>query len=121
MISILLFYQKLITFCCYSKLAVSRKVLLPVDRYTYISDAQHTASGPHHFICMADTLECLKKGDILHDMATTDHILISMRWNLQILPELISYDSCLQNRKSDCLRFTEYNYWQNKFLTEEPK
>ena len=52
-----LFGQQLIRFCQDSKLALSSKILLPVDRYTYISEAWHTTSWLYHIMCTAQIAE----------------------------------------------------------------
>ena len=49
-----IFGQHLIQFCKDNKVILSSKVLLPVDSYTYTSEAWHTTSWLDHCVSTAD-------------------------------------------------------------------
>ncbi len=114
-----LFSQHLVQFCEDSKLVLSSKVLLPVDSYTYTSEAWHTTSWLDQCVCTADAHGCLEKMEIMYEMATTDHIPVLLILNVESLPELSSFDSYDPAVKLDWARMSEKDLWHYKSLTDK--
>lgn len=85
-----LFGQHSIQFCKDSKLVLSSKNILPVDSYTYISEAWHTTSWLDHVICTANAHDSLGKVEILYGLTTTDHLPVSIVINVESLPDCSS-------------------------------
>lgn len=94
-----LFGQHLEQFCQDSKMIFSSKVLLPADSYTHISEEWHTKSWLDHCVCTADAHDCLEKIEIMYEMATADHIPVSLILNIESLPEMTSCDNQAMSRK----------------------
>ncbi len=82
------YLDNLTKFCDDSKLVLSSKLLLPADSYTYIREAWYTTSWLDHCVCTADARDCTENTEVLYDVATTDHIPVSMTLNVKSLPEL---------------------------------
>jgi len=115
-----LFGQQLIRFCQDSKLFFSSQILLPVGSYTYISEAWNTTSWLDHCICTADAHDSLDKLEILYNLATTDHIPISITLNVESLPEMTNSDNPEQRSgKLDWTRLSVNDLCRYKLLTEK--
>ena len=87
------FGKYLIEFCHDNKLLLTSKVLLPTDSFTYVSEAWNTTSWLDHCISTADAHEYVDKVEILHGLATTDHMPVSIILNVENLPTLITNDN----------------------------
>lgn len=96
-----MFGQHLLRFCEDNKLVLSSKVLLPMDSFTYTSEAWHTTSWLDHCVCTADAHGCIERMDIMYEMATSDHIPVSFVVNAMNLPELSSHENNVQTGKID--------------------
>ncbi|CAJ1050753.1 uncharacterized protein LOC114150994 [Xyrichtys novacula] len=85
-----LFGWHLMQFCHDSKLVLSSKKFLPVDSFTYISEAWHTTSWLDHVIFRADAHDSLEKFEFLYGLTATDHLPVSMVVNVDHLPDYSS-------------------------------
>lgn len=77
-----LFSSHIVQFCQDNNLILSSKVCLPVDSYTYVSEAWNTTSWLDHCISTADAHDSLRDMSILYDTVTTDHMPVSVVINV---------------------------------------
>lgn len=83
-----LFAVHLKQFCDEKSLILSSQVLLPKESYTYVSDAWHSTSWFDHCICTADAHSLIAEMQIMYDLATSDHMPITLKCNLDNIPKL---------------------------------
>ncbi len=110
------FAKHLMQFCSDSGLILSSKALLPVNSYTYISEAWHTTSWLDHCICTADAHDSLEAMRIHYEFATTDHVPFSLCVNMGNLPILLPVDSSSCLGRIDWCNLTEED--RNKYYAQ---
>ena len=89
------FANHLAHFCEENNFVLSSKLLLPIDSYTYISEAWHTTSWLDHCISTADGHMALGNMSIKYGVAVTDHIPLAFTVNVGDIP--VSNESALNN------------------------
>ncbi len=89
-----LFMNHLTHFCEDNNFVLSSKVLLPIDSYTYISEAWHTTSWLDHCISTADGHEAIESMNIKYGVSVTGHITLAFTINVEELPSTVSNSAC---------------------------
>ena len=113
-----IFGQRLIQFCQDNKLVLSSKILLPVESYTYVSEAWHSTSWLDHIVCTADAHDSLENVEILYGLATTDHIPVSMMLNVGNLPVCNSINNSERSERLDWMSLTDADLTHYRSLTD---
>ena len=103
-----LFGNHLLQFCTEYGLILSSKALLPSNSYTYISEAWHSTSWLDHCISTVDAHDSLQSMHINYNLATTDHIPLSMSINVGNLPLLSPAEGIKQPGKLDWSKATKH-------------
>ena len=88
---------------------MSTKELLPTDSYTYISEAWHTTSWLDHCISTADGHAAITDMRTRYELATTDHIPIAFKINVEALPSIDNNESNGFNCKLDWSTMSKEN------------
>ena len=102
-----LFGNHLLQFCADNGLILSSKALMPVNSFTYISEAWHSTSWLDHCLCTADAHEAIESMIIHYEMATSDHIPLSIMVNVGSLPLLLTHEDSSGSGRVDWSRLTQ--------------
>lgn len=73
---------------------------MPDTRFTYVSEAWHT-SWLDHIVTTADAHASLENVEICYELATSDHIPIAARLNVENVPLLSSNNNVASSSKLD--------------------
>ncbi len=87
--------------CQDDNLILSSEVCLPVDSYTYLSEAWNTTSWLEHCTSTADAHASLRYMSILYNTVTTDHIPVSVVINVDYLIAMSYNESNINAAKID--------------------
>ena len=104
-----MFGNHLQNFCSENGFILSSKFFLPVDSFTYVSDAWHTTSWLDHCICTTDAHDAINNIEIKYNMATSDHIPVLMDINFKNIPEVAVHTNVSHKCKIDWSRLKESN------------
>ena len=113
-----LFSNHMLQFSEDNNLILSSKECLPINSYTYISEAWHTTSWLDHCISTADAHASLGGMDILYGMTTTDHIPVAMSLNVDLLPAVVK-DGCFSTEKINWTSLTKDDFLTYFARTDE--
>nr|XP_055036878.1 uncharacterized protein LOC129424288 [Misgurnus anguillicaudatus] len=102
-----IFSSHIAQFCHDNNLILSTEVCLPVDSYTYVSEAWNTTSWLDHCISTADAHASLSGMSILYGIVTTDHIPVSIVINAEFLVAMSNNDNNVNIAKIDWSALTE--------------
>lgn len=97
----------IVQFCQDNNLILSSEVCLPVDSYTYVSEAWNTTSWLDHCISTADAHASLRGMSILYDTVTTDNIPVSMVMNAEFLVAMSNNENNINAAKMDWSALTK--------------
>ncbi len=96
-----LFSSHIVQLCQDDNLILSSEVCLPVDSYTYLSEAWNTTSWLEHCTSTADAHASLRYMSILYNTVTTDHIPVSVVINVDYLIAMSYNESNINAAKID--------------------
>ena len=96
-----LFANHMANFCQENGFVLSSVQMLPLDSFTYISESHHTVSWLDHCVSSNDAHDAIKNIEICYNLATTDHIPVTMSLDVNNLPVLSKHANDYVNYKLD--------------------
>lgn len=113
-----MFANHLINFSSDNNLAISTKVLLNSDSYTYVSDSWSTVSWLDHVLCSRDMHNAIIDTNILYELTVSDHIPFYVTFDMGNVPQITSHSNGINPKLNwDALSIKDIDRYCN--LTEE--
>ena len=86
------FGELLSQFCLEHELKISDKIILPVDSFTYVSDAHGTCSWLDHVVSSKSAHDAIQNIEIVHQFIFSDHRPVAATIKTAVLPQNLLCD-----------------------------
>jgi len=93
------FVELLSQFCLEHELKISDKIILPVDSFTYVSDAHGTCSWLDHVVSSKSAHDAIQNIEIVHQFIFSDHRPVAATIKTAVLPQNLLCDNKTQHEK----------------------
>ena len=86
------FGELLSHFCLEHEFKISDKIILPVDSFTYVSDAHGTCSWLDHVVSSKSAHDAIQNIEIVHQFIFSDHRPVAATIKTAVLPQNLLCD-----------------------------
>jgi len=94
------FGELLSQFCLEHELKISDKIILPVDSFTYVSDAHGTCSWLDHVVSSKSAHDSIQNIEILHQFIRSDRMSVAPTIKTAAIPQNLLCDNKTKNKKN---------------------